>query len=150
MKKKIGILGSTGSIGTQTLDVINNHKDKFSVELLSAHSNIDLLIKQTIKFKPKTIIIVNEKYYRKLRESLKNQNVNILFGENALNKFYDYCSIDMIVTALVGKSGLIPTINAIENKINIALANKETLVIAGNIINKLAKKKFCKNISCGF
>lgn len=144
MKKKIGILGSTGSIGTQTLDVINNHKDKFSVELLSAHSNIDLLIKQTIKFKPKTIIIVNEKYYRKLRESLKNQNVNILFGENALNKFYDYCSIDMIVTALVGKSGLIPTINAIENKINIALANKETLVIAGNIINKLAKKNSVK------
>ena len=144
MKKKIAILGSTGSIGTQTLDVISNHTDKFSVELLTANSNIDLLIKQTIKFKPKTIIIINEKYFKRLKKSLQNINVNILFGENSLNKFYNYANIDMVVTALVGKSGLIPTINAIKNKIDIALANKETLVIAGNIINSLAKKKSVK------
>jgi len=140
LKKKIAILGSTGSIGTQTLEVINNNLDKFSIELLSAHSNIDLLIKQTIKFKPKTIIIGNKNHYKKLKMTFKSQKINILYGEDALNNFYEYCNINLVVTGLVGKLGLIPTINAIKNKIDIALANKETLVIAGNIINKLLIK----------
>ena len=140
MKKKIAILGSTGSIGTQTLEVINNNLDKFSIELLSAHSNIDLLIKQTIKFKPKTIIIGNKNHYKKLKMTFKSQKINILYGEDALNNFYEYCNVNLVVTGLVGKLGLIPTINAIKNKIDIALANKETLVIAGSIINKLLIK----------
>ena len=140
MKKKIAILGSTGSIGTQTLEVINNNLDKFSIELLSAYSNIDLIIKQTIKFKPKTIIIGNKNHYKKLKMTFKSQKINILYGEDNLNNFYKYCNVNLVVTGLVGKLGLIPTINAIKNKIDIALANKETLVIAGNIINKLLIK----------
>jgi len=140
LKKKIAILGSTGSIGTQTLEVINNNLDRFSIELLSAHSNIDLLIKQTIKFKPKTIIIGNKNHYKKLKMTFKGQKINILYGEDALNNFYEYCNVDLVVISLVGKLGLIPTINAIKNKVDIALANKETLVIAGNIINKLLIK----------
>ena len=140
MKKKIAILGSTGSIGTQTLEVINNNLDRFSIELLSAHSNIDLLIKQTIKFKPKTIIIGNKNHYKKLKMTFKSQKINILYGEDALNNFYEYCNVDLVVISLVGKLGLIPTINAIKNKVDIAFANKETLVIAGSIINKLLIK----------
>ena len=140
MKKKIAILGSTGSIGTQTLEVINNNLDRFSIELLSAHSNIDLLIKQTIKFKPKTIIIGNKNHYKKLKMTFKGQKINILYGEDALNNFYEYCNVDLVVISLVGKLGLIPTINAIKNKVDIAFANKETLVIAGSIINKLLIK----------
>jgi 1-deoxy-D-xylulose-5-phosphate reductoisomerase len=140
LKKKIAILGSTGSIGTQTLEVINNNLDRFSIELLSAHSNIDLLIKQTIKFKPKTIIIGNKNHYKKLKMTFKSQKINILYGEDALNNFYEYCNVDLVVISLVGKLGLIPTINAIKNKVDIAFANKETLVIAGSIINKLLIK----------
>ena len=140
MKKKIAILGSTGSIGTQTLEVINNNLDRFSIELLSAHSNIDLLIKQTVKFKPKTIIIGNKNHYKKLKMTFKSQKINILYGEDALNNFYEYCNVDLVVISLVGKLGLIPTINAIKNKVDIAFANKETLVIAGSIINKLLIK----------
>jgi len=140
LKKKIAILGSTGSIGTQTLEVINNNLDRFSIELLSAHSNIDLLIKQTIKFKPKTIIIGNKNHYKKLKMTFQSQKINILYGEDALNNFYEYCNVDLVVISLVGKLGLIPTINAIKNKVDIAFANKETLVIAGSIINKLLIK----------
>ncbi len=140
MKKKIAILGSTGSIGTQTLEVINNNLDKFSIELLSAYSNIDLIIKQTIKFKPKTIIIGNKNHYKKLKMTFKSQKINILYGKDALNNFYEYCNVDLVVISLVGKLGLIPTINAIKNKVDIAFANKETLVIAGSIINKLLIK----------
>ena len=140
MKKKIAILGSTGSIGTQTLEVINNNLDRFSIELLSAHSNIDFLIKQTIKFKPKTIIIGNKNHYKKLKMTFKSQKINILYGEDALNNFYEYCNVDLVVISLVGKLGLIPTINAVKNKVDIAFANKETLVIAGSIINKLLIK----------
>ena len=134
MKKKIAILGSTGSIGTQTLEVINNNLDKFSIELLSAYSNIDLIIKQTIKFKPKTIIIGNKNHYKKLKMTFKSQKINILYGEDNLNNFYKYCNVNLVVTGLVGKLGLIPTINAIKNKIDIALANKETLVILSSFV----------------
>ena len=95
MKKKIAILGSTGSIGTQTLEVINNNLDRFSIELLSAHSNINLLIKQTIKFKPKTIIIGNKNHYKKLKMTFKDQKINILYGEDALNNFCEYCNVNL-------------------------------------------------------
>ena len=144
MTKKIAILGSTGSIGTQTLEVISNHDDKFRVELLSANKNYKLLIQQAKKYKPKAIIFGDKTYKKILRENLKSENIDIYFGEDALNNFNQFCDVDLVVTALVGKSGLIPTINAIENNIDIALANKETLVVAGEIIMKLSKKNNVK------
>ncbi len=144
MIKKIAILGSTGSIGTQTLEVISNHDDKFRVELLSANKNYKLLIQQAKKYKPKAIIFGDRTYKKILRENLKSENIDIYFGEDALNNFNQFCNADLVVTALVGKSGLIPTINAIENNIDVALANKETLVVAGEIIMKLSKKNNVK------
>ena len=139
--KKIAILGSTGSIGTQTLDVISNNFNEFKIELISANSNYKLLIKQAIKYTPKTIIFGNKIKSKLIEDSLAHLNINIIYGEDALNNFIDYCDIDMVVTALVGKSGLIPTITAIKNNIDIALANKETLVIAGSYIRSLLKNK---------
>jgi len=139
--KKIAILGSTGSIGTQTLDVISNNFNEFKIELISANSNYKLLIKQAIKYNPKTIIFGNKIKSKLIEDSLAHLNINIIYGEDALNNFIDYCDIDMVVTALVGKSGLIPTITAIKNNIDIALANKETLVIAGSYIRSLLKNK---------
>ena len=137
--KKIAILGSTGSIGTQTLEVISHIKGQFKVDLLSAFSNYNLLIEQAKKFKPKTLIFGDSSKSKILEKNLKNEKIDILYGEEALNNFYKYSNPDMVLTALVGKSGLIPTINAISKNINIALANKETLVIAGDIITKLCK-----------
>ena len=137
--KKIAILGSTGSIGTQTLEVISHIKGQFKVELLSAYSNYNLLIEQAKKFKPKTLIFGDSSKSKILEKNLKNEKIDILYGEEALNNFYKYSNPDMVLTALVGKSGLIPTINAISKHINIALANKETLVIAGDIITKLCE-----------
>ena len=137
--KKIAILGSTGSIGTQTLEVISHIKGQFKVELLSAYSNYNLLIEQAKKFKPKTLIFGDISKSKILEKNLKNEKIDILYGEEALNNFYKYSNPDMVLTALVGKSGLIPTINAISKNINIALANKETLVIAGDIITKLCE-----------
>ena len=139
--KKIAILGSTGSIGTQTLDVISNNSNEFKIELISANSNYKLLIKQAIKYTPKTIIFGNKKKSKLIEDSLAHLNINIIYGEDALNSFIDYCDIDIVVTALVGKSGLIPTITAIKNNIDIAIANKETLVIAGSYIRSLLKNK---------
>ena len=132
--KKIAILGSTGSIGTQTLEVISHIKGLFKVDLLSAYSNYNLLIEQAKKFKPKTLIFGDSSKSKILEKNLKNEKIDILYGEEALNNFYKYCDPDIVLTALVGKSGLIPTINAINQNINIALANKETLVVAGDII----------------
>jgi len=142
--KKIAVLGSTGSIGTQTLDVISNNYNDFKVELISANSNYKLLIKQAIKYKPKTIIFGNKKNSILIENSLNHLNIDIFYGEDALNNFIDYCDIDMVVTGLVGKSGLIPTINAINNNIDIGLANKETLVIAGSYIRNILKDKKSK------
>ena len=137
--KKIAILGSTGSIGTQALEVISHLKDNFKVELLSAYSNFELLCEQAKKFKPKTIIFGDQNKSKILEKNLKQEKVNIRYGEDALNSFFKYCEADIVLTAVVGKSGLIPTINAINNNIDIALANKETLVIAGDIIKKLCE-----------
>jgi len=142
--KKIAVLGSTGSIGAQTLDVISNNYNDFKVELISANSNYKLLIKQAIKYKPKTIIFGNKKNSILIENSLNHLNIDIFYGEDALNNFIDYCDIDMVVTGLVGKSGLIPTINAINNNIDIGLANKETLVIAGSYIRNILKDKKSK------
>ena len=139
--KKIAILGSTGSIGTQTLEVISDNKNIFEVELLSAFSNDNLLISQAIKYKPKAIIFGDISKEKVIREKLKNENIEIYFGEESLNNFLNCCDPDIVLTALVGKSGLIPTINCINKGINLALANKETLVVAGNLISNLCKEK---------
>ena len=139
--KKVAILGSTGSIGTQTLEVISDNKNIFEVELLTAFSNHTLLINQALLRKPKAIIFGDRSKEKVILNSLKNEEIEIYFGEESLNNFLNYCNPDIVLTALVGKSGLIPTINTIKKGIDLALANKETLVVAGSIINKLCKEK---------
>lgn len=139
--KKVAILGSTGSIGTQTLEVISDNKNIFEVELLTAFSNHTLLINQALLHKPKAIIFGDRSKEKVILNSLKNEEIEIYFGEESLNNFLNYCNPDIVLTALVGKSGLIPTINTIKKGIDLALANKETLVVAGSIINNLCKEK---------
>ena len=139
--KKVAILGSTGSIGTQTLEVISDNKNIFEVELLTAFSNHTLLINQALLHKPKAIIFGDRSKEKVILNSLKNEEIEIYFGEESLNNFLNYCNPDIVLTALIGKSGLIPTINTIKKGIDLALANKETLVVAGSIINKLCKEK---------
>jgi len=134
-------LGSTGSIGTQALEVIAANQDAFEVEVLTAQNNADLLIEQALRFKPNAIVIVNEDYYQYVQEALKNESVKVYAGENSLGSVVQMDSIDMVLTALVGYSGLKPTIKAIEAGKSIALANKETLVVAGELITKLARDK---------
>ena len=139
-KKHIAILGSTGSIGTQALEVIEANKDLFVVEVLSANSNSDLLIKQALKFAPNAVVIGDETKYQEVFDALSSQDIKIFAGKDALAQVVEMGDIDMVLTALVGYSGLKPTINAIKAKKNIALANKETLVVAGTLITSLAKK----------
>jgi 1-deoxy-D-xylulose-5-phosphate reductoisomerase len=139
-KKHIAILGSTGSIGTQALDVIEANKDLFVVEVLSANSNSGLLIKQALKFNPNAVVIVDETKYQEVFDALSNQDIKVYAGKEALTQVVEMEDIDMVLTALVGYSGLKPTISAIKAKKNIALANKETLVVAGALITDLAKK----------
>lgn len=140
-KKHIAILGSTGSIGTQALEVISNHPDYFEVEVLTAHHNADLLIQQALQFKPNAVVIVNEDHYTKVKEALDPADIKVFAGENALASVVQMDTIDLVLTALVGYSGLLPTIKAIEAGKPIALANKETLVVAGELITGLAKEK---------
>ncbi|MCB0489169.1 MAG: 1-deoxy-D-xylulose-5-phosphate reductoisomerase [Cyclobacteriaceae bacterium] len=141
MKKSIAILGSTGSIGTQALEVIASHSDHFEVEVLSAQNNADLLIEQATKFKPNVVVIVNESHYQKVHDALDPLQIKVYAGENALASVVQMDEIDLVLTALVGYSGLRPTIKAIEAGKTIALANKETLVVAGELITSLAREK---------
>jgi 1-deoxy-D-xylulose-5-phosphate reductoisomerase len=140
-KKHIAILGSTGSIGTQALDVIAAHPESFEVEVLTAQNNADLLIEQANKFNPNTVVIANEDSYEKVKAALLPLNIKVFAGENALCSVVQMDSIDLVLTALVGYSGLKPTIKAIEAGKNIALANKETLVVAGELVTRLAREK---------
>lgn len=140
-KKHVAILGSTGSIGTQTLDVIQSHQDKFVVEVLTAQNNSDLLIQQARKFLPNAVVIVNENLYPEVKEALDPLDIKVYAGEQALAQVVEMESIDVVLTALVGYSGLLPTIRAINAGKQIALANKETLVVAGELITELAKNK---------
>lgn len=140
-KKHIAILGSTGSIGTQALDVIRLHKDSFEVEVLTAQNNADLLIKQAIEFKPNTVVIGNEELYNQVNSVLDPLDIKVYCGDNSLASVVEMESIDLVLTALVGYAGLKPTIKAIEAGKSIALANKETLVVAGELITKLAEEK---------
>lgn len=140
-KKNIAILGSTGSIGTQALEVIGQHPDRFQVEVLTAQNNTPLLIEQAKKFKPNAVVISNNDHYEALKAGLGGEDIKVYTGENALASVVQMDSIDLVLTALVGYSGLLPTIKAIEAGKSIALANKETLVVAGELITSLAHSK---------
>ena len=137
-KKKIAILGSTGSIGTQALEVIEEHSDKFQVEVLTANKNAELLIEQAIKFKPNAVVIVDESKFETVSEKLWEYDIKTFTGEEALAQVVEMDEVNIVLTALVGYAGLLPTIHAIKAKKDIALANKETLVVAGELITKLA------------
>ena len=139
--KHIAILGSTGSIGTQALEVIEAHPDKFIVEVITANSNAAMLIDQARKFKPNAVVIANDSKYQEVFEALDPLDIKVYAGENALTSVVEMDSIDMVLTALVGYSGLKPTIAAINAGKDIALANKETLVVAGELVTKLAHDK---------
>lgn len=141
VKKRIALFGSTGSIGKQTLEVVAANPHLFEISVLTAHKNADLLIEQALKFNPNVVVIVDEAGYQKVNEALKNSDVKVYTGEEALISVAQMAEIDIVLTALVGFSGLKPTIAAIEAGKNIALANKETLVVAGEIVTKLAKEK---------
>jgi 1-deoxy-D-xylulose-5-phosphate reductoisomerase len=140
IKKKIAILGSTGSIGTQALEVIEEHSDKFQVEVLTANTNATLLIEQAIKFKPNAVVIVDGSRFDEVSEKLWEYGIKTFTGEAALAQVVEMDAINIVLTALVGYAGLLPTINAIKAKKSIALANKETLVVAGELITKLARE----------
>ncbi len=138
MTKKIAILGSTGSIGTQALEVIAAHPDVFSVEVLTANNNADLLIEQALKFKPNCVVIANEQHYEYVKNTLWPHDIKTYAGNAAIADIVQMDSVDIVLTAMVGFSGLMPTVKAIEARKPIALANKETLVVAGEIITRLA------------
>lgn len=140
-KKNIAILGSTGSIGTQALDVIASHPDAFAVEVLTAQNNADLLIEQARRFKPNAVVIGNDQLYPQVKAALDGEDIKVYAGDNALAAVVQMDTIDLVLTALVGYSGLRPTIKAIEAGKTIALANKETLVVAGELITALAREK---------
>jgi 1-deoxy-D-xylulose-5-phosphate reductoisomerase len=137
-KKCIAILGSTGSIGTQTLEVIEQNPDYFEVKVMTANSNVALLADQAKKFHPEVVVIGYEDMARDLKDRLENYHIKVLAGVNGLSEVVARDDIDVVLTALVGYSGLIPTINAIKKGKDIALANKETLVVAGDLIKQLA------------
>jgi 1-deoxy-D-xylulose-5-phosphate reductoisomerase len=136
--KKIAILGSTGSIGTQTLQVIENHPDLFCAYVLTAGSNADLLIQQAKRFQPEFVVIADESKYAYVKDALKDLPLKVHAGANAIKDIVSLPAIDIVVTAMVGYAGLEPTIAAIKAHKTIALANKETLVVAGQIIQRLA------------
>ncbi len=140
MQKHIAILGSTGSIGTQTLDVVRSHPDTFSVEVLTANSNAALLIKQALEFRPNAVVIGDESKYEEVKQALINTNTKVFAGYDAISQVVQMDSIELVVTAMVGFSGLKPTTEAIRAGKHIGLANKETLVVAGELITALAKK----------
>lgn len=139
-KKQIAILGSTGSIGTQALEVIAEHPDLYEVYALTANNRVELLIKQALKFQPEVVVIANESKYTQLKEALENQPIKVYAGAEALAQVVEAQPIDIVLTAMVGYAGLKPTISAIRARKTIALANKETLVVAGKLINELAQQ----------
>ena len=137
-KQTVAILGSTGSIGTQTLDVIDRHSELFEVYALTAYSNIDLLVEQAKRYRPEVVAIADERHYKTLREALDGLPVKVFAGADSICQIAAMSPIDTVVTAMVGYSGLLPTVRAIEAGKKIALANKETLVVAGELVTDLA------------
>lgn len=140
-KKGIAILGSTGSIGTQALEVIVAYPDYFDLQVITAHKNVDLLIEQALKFRPNSVVISDDSQYKKLKDALWQEEIHVYCGEDALCQVVESTEVDTVLTALVGYAGLRPTISAINAKKSIALANKETLVVAGALITQLAKER---------
>jgi len=138
MKRRLAILGSTGSIGTQALDVVRQHPDRFEIYALTANKQVDLLIKQAREFLPEVVVIADERYYDQLKEALKDLPMKVWVGADSIAQVVESEPIHIVLTAMVGYSGLKPTINAIKAGKAIALANKETLVVAGELIMKLA------------
>jgi 1-deoxy-D-xylulose-5-phosphate reductoisomerase len=138
--KRIAILGSTGSIGTQALDVVMQHSDAFSVSVLTAQSNADLLVEQALQFKPSHVVIGDEQKYAFVKEALSGTAIQVLAGADALQEVVCLDNVDIVLTALVGYAGLLPTVKAIKAGKPIALANKETLVVAGSLIMPLARE----------
>tara|TARA_B100000508_G_scaffold141092_1_gene146380 strand:+ start:25593 stop:26777 length:1185 start_codon:yes stop_codon:yes gene_type:complete len=139
-KKGIALLGCTGSIGTQALDVIEAYPDYFDLQVITANNNADLLIEQAKKYRPSTVVIVNEDHFEKVKDALWEDDIHVFAGKDALCQVVEYGEVDVVLTALVGYAGLQPTIKAIEAKKSIALANKETLVVAGELVTKLARE----------
>jgi 1-deoxy-D-xylulose-5-phosphate reductoisomerase len=139
-KRHLAILGSTGSIGTQTLEVVEANPDIFEIEVLTAQNNADLLIEQAAKFRPNVVVISNEDHYDKVFAALDPLNIKVYTGEKSLVSVVEMESVNMVLTALVGYAGLIPTVAAINAGKHIALANKETLVVAGELVTELAQK----------
>ena len=139
--KRIGIFGSTGSIGTQALDVIAANPELFSAEILTAQNNDELLVKQALQFNPNCVVIGDEKKYQKVKDALSHTDVKVFAGEKALEEVASMDCYDMMLAAIVGYAGLKPTLKAIENSKPIALANKETLVVAGEIVMQKAVEK---------
>lgn len=139
--KRIALFGSTGSIGTQALEVIAANPDKFSVEVLTCGNNDDLLVKQALKFNPNIVVISDERKYQKVKEALSKTDIKVFAGEKALEEVASMDVYDMMLAAIVGYAGLKPTLNAIDNGKPVALANKETLVVAGDLIMQKAVEK---------
>ena len=140
MPERIALLGSTGSIGTQALDIISRYPEKFDVEVLVAGNNIDLLIQQALKFQPDIVVISNPDHYQKLKENLSNTNIKVYAGNEAVEQVVASSSVDVVIASIVGYSGVRPTVAAIKAGKKVALANKETLVVAGEIIGKLVRE----------
>jgi 1-deoxy-D-xylulose-5-phosphate reductoisomerase len=141
MCKRVAILGSTGSIGTQALEVIEANNDLFQVEVLSANTNADLLIKQALKYRPNMVVIADETKYNQVKEALYKTDIKVFAGTDSLKFAMSLPTVDIVLTAWVGYAGLAPTLAAIEANKDIALANKETLVVAGELVTRLAKNK---------
>ena len=139
-KRGVAILGSTGSIGTQALEVIEAYPDFFDLQVLTANKNADLLITQAIKYQPNTVVIVDENQLKKVKDALWDYDIHVYAGEDALAQVVEAKDIHVVLTALVGYAGLRPTLSAIRAKKEIALANKETLVVAGELVTKTAKE----------
>ena len=139
-KKGIAILGSTGSIGTQALEVIESYPDVFDLQVITAYKNADLLIEQALKHNPNTVVIGDESQYQKVKDVLSEHDIHVYCGKDALCQVVDSNDVDTVLTAMVGYAGLRPTLAAIRAKKNIALANKETLVVAGELVTKEAQK----------
>ncbi|MBR4804808.1 MAG: 1-deoxy-D-xylulose-5-phosphate reductoisomerase [Bacteroidales bacterium] len=140
-RKRIAIIGSTGSIGVQALNVIRRHPDQYAVEVLTANSNADLLIEQAIEFQPNTVVIVDKNKYLQVQQALEEHDIKVFAGEQSLTDVMEMGSIDTVLTAVVGFAGLKPTLRAIEYGKTIALANKETMVVAGEIVTRMAVQK---------
>ena len=139
-KQQLCILGSTGSIGTQALDVVRQHPDRYEVYCLTANNSVEKLARQAREFKPAAVVIANEAHYEALQELLRDEPTKVYAGKEALEQIVSAEPIDMVLAAMVGFSGLVPTIKAIESHKKICLANKETLVVAGELICRLAKE----------